>query len=428
MWLASIDTTNKRPLKGNKPGRVYRLIGAPNGSTFYWDQPLVVAAIELSRLTKRPQYARAAREYVKAFLERCVDEEGMFEWGNHKYYDVYTDKIVGFSGSCHELRPITPACPITPAWELLWKCDSTACEKYIRRMCERHIYDRATGGFNRHDDGKRGHAFIEAGGILAESAAWMFSKTEDRQLLEMAFRIARYSYSQRGGKTGLLINDPDGGRWDSKVATTETGVWAQSMLRAAEYSGSAEFMQMARNTVSAYLKYGFDSESGLYYGRVDVETGEPVVPQNKGYWPGKYSRIWNPDQWPTHDYPMAMANSCLTLYQETSEGSFLEGLKRWAAVIDKSLPAPRDRVVYAEQYGRCIHFLARAARVLRDDRLLLTAHRLADDAIERLFENGMFRGYRDGHVYESVDGVGFLCLALISLDVEDDLESYGLNL
>ncbi len=69
-----------------------------------------------------------------------------------------------------------------------------------------------------------------------------------------------------------------------------------------------------------------------------------------------------------------------------------------------------------------------AARVLHDNRLLRTAHRLASDAIERLSENGMFQGYPNGHVYESVDGVGFLCLALISLDVEDDLESYGLNL
>ncbi len=422
MWLASIDTRNRRPLRDNKAGRVYRLIGAPNGSSFYWDQPLVVAGFELTRLTRRPQYARMASEYIEAFLDRCVADDGMFEWGNHKYYDVYTDEIVGFSGSCHELRPITPA------WELLWQHDFKACDRYIRRMCERHVYDKATGGFNRHDDGNRGHAFIEAGGILAESAAWLYGKTQDRQCLDTALRIARYSYGHRGENTGLLVNEPDNGRWDSKVATTETGVWAQSLLRAAEYTGSAEFVQMAGETVAAYLKYGFDTEAGQYYGQLDVQTGEPVAPQAAGYWPGEYSRIWNPDQWPTHDYPMAMAKSSLSLYEKTSDEAFLEGVRRWASVIDEDSHAPRDQAVYAEQYGRCIDFLARAGRVLGNDRWLQMANRLADDAVERMYENGMFQGYPGGHVYESVDGVGFLALALISLQVEDNLCAYGMSL
>ena len=59
------------------------------------------------------------------------------------------------------------------------------------------------------------------GGVLVESLAWLYIKTKDRGLLDLALRIARYSFRHRGQATGLVINEPDFGRWDSKVCTTE---------------------------------------------------------------------------------------------------------------------------------------------------------------------------------------------------------------
>ena len=421
MWLASIDTRTHAHVRDNKPGRVYRLIGAPNGSTLYWDQPLIVTAFELSRLTGDQQYALAAETYLEAFLERCVDEDGMFLWGNHIYYDVVEDRIVRFSGGYHELRPITPA------WDLFWKYAPQACERYIRTMCDRHLFDRETGGFNRHDNGKREHAFLESGGILVESLAWLYARTEDRELRDLAMRIAQYSFSHRGAETGLIVNEPDKGRWDAKVSTTEVGVWAQSLLRAARYAREEAFIDMAAAGIQAYLEYGYDAEAKQYYGQLDVATGKPVVPAHKGYWPGKYSDIFNSNQWPTHDYPMAFADACLTLHELTGTAAFEVGARRWAQIAENSIPAPVDRVVYAEQYGRCIRFLSRASRQLQEAQLLQAARRLADEAMDRLYENGMLQGYPGSHLYESVDGVGFLCLALLSLETPRELHSYGLN-
>ena len=153
----------------------------------------------------------------------------MFDWGNHRYYDAMTDKVVRFANGYHELRPITPA------WELFWRHDPQKCGHYIRTMVPRHIYDEKTGCFNRHDFGEKPQlfSFIESGGILVESAAWLYAKEKRPELLEMALKIARYSYSHRGETTGLITNQPDFKRWDSKVCTTEIGVWAQSLLRAA---------------------------------------------------------------------------------------------------------------------------------------------------------------------------------------------------
>lgn len=420
MWPSVLDVRTRRYPEGKHvPQRVYRLIGAPRGSTLYWDQPMVVAAYALSELTGKPQYAQAVDSYVDAFLSHCVEENGMFRWGNHAYYDVFERKPISFAKGHHELRPITPA------WDVFWRHAPERVTRYIRTMADRHVYDPATGGFNRHDDKKKGHAFIEAGGILSESLAWLYRKTGDSDLQKTALQIARYSYCHRDASTGLVPNEPDMGRWDSKVCTTEIGLWAQCLLRAGDYTSNDEFIEMARSATRAYLNYAYEKESGRYFGQISIRDGQPVVPREKGYWPGKYSDPWNTDQWPNHDYPMSVAESCLSLYTLTGESAFLDGIGRWAHIAVMGSPGQTGRWAYAENYGRCIHFLTRAGMQLDDERLLANAMHLADEAVDRLFEHGMFKGYPLGNVYESVDGVGFLILALMLLETRRTIKMYG---
>lgn len=419
MWMAVIDTrTGRHPEVPHTPRRVYRLIGAPRGSSLYWDQPMIVAAHRLSELTGGTELAEAADRYVRDFLATCVDRRGLFQWGNHCYYDAFEDRAAPFSGGYHELRPHAPA------WELFWRQDAAACRRYIRVMAARHVYDPQTGGFNRHDDGQRGHAFIESGGVLVESLAWLFAKTQDQELLDLALRIARYSYGHRGQTTGLVVNEPDFGRWDSKVCTTEVAVWAHSLLRAAAATGEEEFARMARDAVAAYLRFGYDPTAEKYFGQLSVSDGSSVVPEKPGYWPRKHSEIWNPDQWPTHDYPMAMAEACVTLHRQTGDRLFQEGVRRWAEIVRRSPPSERESA-YAEQYGRCIAFLARAARALDDEGYATAARELADEAVQRLLENGWFQGYGGSHLYEAVDGVGYLFLALIELETGESAANWG---
>ncbi len=420
LWPSVLDTRTRRyPAGEHTPRRVYRLIGAPRGSTLYWDQPLVVAAYAVAERTRTPRYAAAADAYTAAFLARCVLPNGLFAWGNHQYYDVVERRVVSFSGGHHELRPITPA------WDLFWRQDAARTGTYLRTMTQRHVYEAATGAFNRHDDGRRGHAFIEAGGILAESLAWLYAQTGERGLREQALRIARYSFGQRGATTGLVRNEPDHGRWDAKVATTETGVWAQCLLRAATYTGCEEFAAMARDAVRAYLERGYDAAAGTYFGQLAVDTGAPVAPSAVGYWPRAHTDPWNTDQWPTHDYPMALAEAGLTLHALTGDAVFREATERWARVASTTSPARTGGWTYAENYGRAIHFLARAGLQLHDDRLLAAASALADEAVARLAADGMCQGYPDSHLYESVDGVGYLFLALLLLETRRDPPLHG---
>ena len=419
MWMSVLNTRTGHAILDHTPPRVYRLIGAPGGTTLYWDQPMLVAAHELSRLTGRASFAIMADRYVTSFLQRCVNERGMFQWGNHQYYDATKDEVIHFTGGYHELRPITPA------WELFWKQAPTETDRYIRMMVQRHIFDPESGGFNRHDDRTKGHAFIESGGILVESLAWLYQKTNDPELLRLALKIAQYTHSHRGASTGLIVNEPDKGRWDSKVSTTEVGVWAQSLLRASKLTANEAFTEMAETGVSAYLKYGFDADAKKYFGQISVTDGTPVTPDDPGYWPRKYSNPWNLDQWPTHDYSMPFAEACITLFAQTGIDRFKQSIYRWAQVVADDAQSNSGKGAYAEHYGRCIHFLTRAGRVLGDQALTRQARELAHEAVTKLEDNDMFQSFPETHLYRSVDGLGYLFLALISLEQGAELELYG---
>ena len=421
-WPSALDTrTGRWPDPGYVPPRVYRLIGAPQGSTLYWDQPMLVAAQALSDWTGQPLYAEAADRYLEAFLARCVADTGMFRWGNHAYFDLVRQEVVEFHKGYHELRPFVPA------WDLFWRQAPQKTAAYIRTMAARHIWDPASGGFNRHDVGHKGHAFIEAGGILCESLAWLQAKTGDRDLLNTALTIARYSFSRRHPETGLVPNEPDMGRWDSKVCTSEIGLWAQCLLRAARATGADAFLDMARHAMAAYLDHAFDPVSRRYYGQVAIADGTPVNPEQTGYWPRLYTDPWNTDQWPTHDYPMSAAEACLSLARLTDEARFRDAIPRWAAFAMETRPSRTGRPAYADSYGRVLHFLVRASRECDDSRYRADAVQLAQEAVDALWENDLFQGYPDRHLYEAVDGVGVLLIALIDLErgAEPRLHGFG---
>lgn len=430
MWMASLDLTTKAYPESQPMAlagrRVYRDIASPFGSSIYWDIPQLVASYELTKLTGNSSYVDAANRYVSAFLKTGIDEHGVFEWGNHRYYDAYKDHVAHFSGGPHEMRPITPC------WEVFWRQDAAVTERQIRQSALRHLIDPETGSFNRHDTPGSQHAFLEAGGILVESLCWLHARKPDPTQVDLALRIARYSFEHRGAATGLVENNPSVTRWDKHVCTTEIGVWAASLLRAADLSGKEEFQRMADDAVSAYLRYGYDESTRRYFGQLRVADGTPVLKENpvpgpEEYWPGNHADIWNAN-FPAHDYPMALASVCVDLYRRTKAERFGEAIRRFAgAVAEQPLPttAKDGRGGYAELYGRAIQFLAYATEVTGDSSYRGTAFELARHAKETLYVNGMFRGHAGEDRYDAVDGVGYLLLAMLYLDAGRQADYLG---
>ncbi len=447
MWMASLDTrTGEYPVDDARPPdiprRHYRAIDAPKGCSLYWDQPSLVAAHALARRTGEAGYAEAANAYVLSFLERCVANNGMFLWGNHYYWDAFAGQTLKFRGSedPHPVDPDTEAGevhetrPIPPAWDLFERVSPDATAAGIRAYATHSLFDAEAGGFNRHADGHRGCAFLEAGGILVESLAWLAARTGETELLDQADRIVDFSFRHQNAQTGLLENNPTVQRWDKFACTTEVGLWGGCLLRAADRSGGRQdWVDKAAAAVSAFLARGFDASTGRYWGRLRVADGTPVLgagateadnAQSLTHQPGDYADVWRP-LFPAHDYPMPFAECCLSLFARTGEPEYRTACERWAAQVEASLPARNGRGGYAEHYGRCIHFLWRCSRTLGTEPYETLARRVAAEAVDRLWDGDMLRGHPGEHRYDAVDGVGFLALALLALATGEDPDRMG---
>jgi len=450
-WMASLNTTtgrypedDTRPSK--RPQRLYqdRPVEAPQGASLYWDMPQIVVAYYLSEKTGDATYADASDAYIRAFFANCVAKNGRFLWGNHYYYDAFRDSTVGFTykgipkgvdfteetGTLHEMRPFAPS------WQVLWDIDPQITEAAIRSAVDGHLIYPATGEFNRHATGDSpGHAFLEAGGVLVHMLAWLYEKTQDTTLLDKAKKIANYSFSNQGAETGLLENSPNENRWDKIYSTTEVGLWARNLIEAANYVDATtqeQWITMADEAMSAWLQYGFDPDKSDYYGILRVANGEPVFEEDfladfaskTVYSPDNYTSFWEP-LFPRHDYPMPFAESCLKLYQLTGKKQYQSATYRWLTAIKNDLPAWDGKGGYADLYGRVIHFLLGGYEAFSDERFRILAQDVAEEAVSRLYADGMFRTHTGEDRYDVADTFGLLAASLIWLDTGEEPDMMG---
>ncbi|MEM9671460.1 MAG: hypothetical protein ACFB15_22740 [Cyclobacteriaceae bacterium] len=450
-WMASLNTsTGQYPVNDTRPAdrpqRLYqnRPVEAPKGASLYWDMPQIVVAYYLSQKTGNNTYAEAADAYIQAFFDNCVAKNGRFLWGNHYFYDAFRDSTVGFTytgitegvdfaeetGTLHEIRPVAPS------WQALWNINPKVTEVAIRSAIDGHLTDPVTGEFNRHAEGKRGHAFLEAGGVLVHMLAWLYDKTQDDTLLEQAKKIASYSFANQGPETGLLENSPNENRWDKIYSTTEVGLWARNLIEAANFVDTTtreQWIMMADEAMSAWLQYGFDADKCDYYGILRVATGEPVFEEDfladfeskTVYSPDNYTSFWEP-LFPRHDYPMPFAESCLKLYQLTGKEQYKSAAYRWLTAIKNDLPAWDGKGGYADLYGRIIHFLLSGYETFSDDRFRMLAQDVAKEAVSQLYANGMFRTHTGEDRYDVADMFGLLAASLIWLDTGEEPDMMGM--
>ena len=76
--------------------------------------------------------------------------------------------------------------------------------------------------------------------------------------------------------------------------------------------------------------------------------------------------------------------------------------------------------IIQEDYGRAISFFVHLQRATGDKSYLDLANTLADDAVRKLFHNGLFKGHAAKPYYETTNGVGLLLFALLELDTPDE--------
>jgi hypothetical protein len=403
----------------------------PAGGNLYPDQPTVRAMILLSQITGEDPYAAFARRSLDYYLNNLVDEKGFFWWGWHRHYDAYRDAMAGHSGNPHEIH-IQEA-----IWPTLWDVSPDAVRRQIDAIWEWHVIDKTTGECNRHGDGQRGCDFAMSGGEILYAFAFLFSKTDNRLWLDRARLVADYFWNARHHQTELIPNRPNAGadRFDgSHFDTSITGFLCPRLLKASRLTADPAFRDQAVAYLKAYGKYGYDAQTGRFWGSLSLD-GTPVPgPRVSGGY-GQYEPRGHMDLWEPYvagyENPIYTAQAYALATAVTGDEELRLAAERWAACIRREFPpracnentwyaqyakgwAPHG--TYAGLYGRTISFLLQMEQITKEAGYREFAREVAREALCRLYYKGLLRGHPCKPYYESIDGVGYLLVALLQLD------------
>jgi len=377
-------------------------------------------------------YERFAKDYIKYYMTHFISaKQRLVCWGWHEYYDVFTDRCVFDQ---HELHAGLDSID----WSLLWEAHPAALKRQAQKTWEWHVVDKNTGEINRHGDGQRGCDFTMSAGSYIELFAFMYKATRESLWLERAKLIAYYYWGTRNKTTNLIAERPNAGasRFDgSHFVTATTGPYCLGLLYAYDQTRDLVFKDHALAYLKAYARYGYDSKTKRYWGSLQLDgtpNTAPVTLEDYGkYEPRGYLDLWKP-YIAGYQHALYTAAAYLKAYEVSMDPDMLTQAERFAHWIVDERPgqggiqngrwyaeyaaqwAPKG--TYAGHYGRAISFLVGMHKTTGTQAWLNAAQELADEAIEKLYRNGLFLGHPGKDYYEAVDGVGYLLNALLNLD------------
>lgn len=254
-------------------------------------------------------------------------------------------------------------------------------------------------------------------------------------------------YKHRDKKTGLVRDAPllGDGYGSNYCQTAVVGPFASQILRCFELTGDARFLEVGLGCIKPYAKYAWDEQARTYWSLVSLD-GKPATTDETGasskdpeqyYLLGGHVDLWRTVMY-TWEFPLIAAQATLYAYEldGSRDAELLTAAKRWGEVIENNMPPYLGRRwkgevekalpavietsgTYAENYGRAISFFVHLYRATDDQKYLTLAENLAQEAVDKLFDNGLFKGHPAKPTYQSNDGVGLLLFALLELDAPD---------
>jgi hypothetical protein len=411
----------------------------PAGSNMLTDQAMLRTMHFLSSATGMEKYANFADNYAAYVQKNLVDENGFYWWGWHRHYDVFKDIEDGHSGNHHEIHAINYI-----DWDRLWKVNQDAVTREIEAIWRLHVINKKTGEINRHGDGKRGCDFSMSAGAYIEAFSFMYSKTKNPEWLDKTRLLVNYYRSHSDPETWLFPERPNAGedRFDgSSFVTSITGLYCHSLLKAYELTQEENFRDYAVTYLKSYGKYGYDEFTGKFWGALQMD-GTPIpgprvytdnLDSEAGYaaaQPRGHLDLWEPYV-AGYQYAIYTAQAYAYAYHLTGDSTLLTTAKQFASWISKTPPKSIETQntwyteystgfgqegTYAGKYGRAISFYLHLHILTDDPQYLDGAQTLANEAIEKLYFKGLFRGHPAKPYYEAMDGVGYLLYALLELD------------
>jgi hypothetical protein len=408
----------------------------PAGANLLTDQPMLRSMLRISEITGDQTYSVFSRRYMRFAMENLVGPKGLFWWGWHRHYDVFQDTMTGHDGNHHEIHAITAI-----LWDVLWDIDPEAVRQEIEAIWKWHVIDKKTGEVNRHSDGQPGCDFSMSAGAYIEAFVFLYDKTRDSVWLDRACLLADYYWDRRNLDTNLIPERPNAGgsRFDGRTFTSNiSGLYCYSLLKAYERTGKDLFKNQALAYLRAYYKYGFDPDSGKFWGALNL-NGEPVpgpriwaenIDSEAGYaasQPRGHLDLWEPYA-AGYQYAIYTAQCFAYAYALTKDPDMYEAAEHFAEWI---MSVPTDSIesentwyrdystnlgqkgTYAGKYGRSASFFIHMYTLSGKQEYKNAAGNLLDEAAGKLSYKGLFRGHPGKSYYEAIDGVGYLTYALL---------------
>ncbi len=404
----------------------------------------------LTILTGEPQYREAARESIGWFFGNAASPAtGLMAWGEHLGWDLIGDKITVGSVRDGKLQ-VSDTHEFYGPW-IHWQ---TTCEvapdearRFARGLWEHQIYDHETCDYSRHASyskhgPRQGYEFARQAGFYLDTWASVYQLTKDPELLIAAEKFLQSWQRRQNPHSGLLPfegRSPDVAFVLHNLAFTVDGWEAATKLPEPQAGRLKEFILSVDDAI-LQLKTDLSSQGKGFPKIADANTGEvtnramakarPTYSQefiDQRYSP--YGGLWA-SVYGAGSYTDARhALLCYYRYRQIQREEYRTLVLATADRYVGSQPEPLAGTLTPKTLAPVMALMHAAWRLSGNEKYVDASRRLAEHAIERLFEPGVAFPFatdrRDQYPYYASISYGdslmlmFLELALILHERED---------
>jgi len=396
-WLGQIDIrTSQLPsiVNGKENHDLFEA-----KTNLYLDQPTMVAAMEMGRITGCKCYQESITRYLQTHLVslKATTPNPLLFSLTHDYDlrgDSFAECPSQYSLTCY-----------SPAWEILAYESPELTKRSIETLIAESYKASQLESIESLNHTQPPHSFGDAmntRAIALSSIAWFCRRYQDdsESFRHHAAALSKLSPSE---SKRLVAVEP-------KILAS----WTNALI---------ECSKVTNTEISSSLQYL--NEIQLSPEPNSVNTNE-VSKQHTD--DSDHTRKEGPDHDSSYhlndaslSHHLALGEACLSAWLHTKNREFLLATKSHAEEITDQLQRNTAIPTKAETFGRMIHFYVRFGDATENRDYLSLARELADKAMSSLYEPrlGMFRSKLDSDICDARDGTGFLLIALLMIEGND---------
>ena len=397
VWLGQIDIRTSQLPSEQDNATAWPI------SNLYLDQPTMVAAIEMGRITGCKCYQESITRYLKEHLDSLHSiTSNPLLFCLTKDYDVRTD-LFSTQKSPHSFTSYTPA------WEILARESPNLVRLSIKSLiteCLKPNEQRSNPTLLHDTSPLSFDALIMARSMAISSLAWYSAQnpTDARPLARYATELTKLSTEEYLQLSSLSPSIQ--ARWATALID-----WSK-VNQSLEMDASINFLLQPGQPVSLEPPRSSDNVTSDHKKQTLQGFSQPESEVGK-----KGRNTIN--TWLEHH--VALGQASLRAWQQTNNPEFLLKAKKHGGVVASYLRKNPLSNANTETFARLIYFFDRLGDSTENGEHSRLAVQLADVAMQTFYEPrlGMFRSNQGADLCDARNGPGFLLIALLVLDGND---------